>query len=102
MDDTRGFSQELGEPIVSAAMEAVLKTVSYDEALVDGWVDAICDKVMDDLLKLKLPYVGTWRERREERCCAAAAAAAPLTLLLPCLVAATLATTTALRRVVCY
>jgi len=101
MDDTRGFSQELGEPIVSAAMEAVLKTVSYDEALVDGWVDAICDKVMDDLLKLKLPYVGTWRERREERALLRCSAA-PLTLLLPCLVAATLATTTALRRVVCY
>lgn len=44
------------EPILFNAIEEVLKPVSYDEDLVQQWVNTICEKCMKSLADLQKPY----------------------------------------------
>lgn len=58
IDEDAGFSgaQEAIKGCLENAAEAVLNEQEWDEKKVPGWVNEICERTMENLLKLNLPY----------------------------------------------
>ncbi|CAD8071916.1 unnamed protein product [Paramecium primaurelia] len=50
------YSQEEVDRITQESIESVLKEVQYDESKVQGWINAICEKVTQQLIELGKPY----------------------------------------------
>lgn len=54
--DEVSFIPELVEPICYDAIETYLKEKLYQESQVQSWVDCICSKISEDLIKTNKPF----------------------------------------------
>eukprot|EP00519_Triparma_laevis_P013144 CAMPEP_0182491048 /NCGR_PEP_ID=MMETSP1321-20130603/670_1 /TAXON_ID=91990 /ORGANISM="Bolidomonas sp., Strain RCC1657" /LENGTH=118 /DNA_ID=CAMNT_0024693299 /DNA_START=47 /DNA_END=399 /DNA_ORIENTATION=- len=50
------FNEEQVKPILQNVVDEVLNKASYDEDLVQQWVDTICDRCMKQMADLQKPY----------------------------------------------
>ena len=59
--DELTFIPESIEPICLDVIEAILKDKTYNDTLVQGWIDEICSRITKELIQTNKPfkYAGT-------------------------------------------
>ena len=60
--DELTFIPESVEPICLDVIEAILKDKTYNDTLVQGWIDEICSRITKELIQTNKPfkYAGTF------------------------------------------
>ena len=60
--DELTFIPESIEPICLDVIEAILKDKTYNDTLVQGWIDEICSRITKELIQTNKPfkYAGTF------------------------------------------
>jgi Tctex-1 family len=60
--DELTFIPESIEPICLDVIEAILKDKTYNDTLVQGWIDEICSRIAKELIQTNKPfkYAGTF------------------------------------------
>jgi dynein light chain Tctex-type 1 len=54
--DELTFIPESVEPICLDVIEAILKDKTYNDTLVQGWIDEICSRITKELIQTNKPF----------------------------------------------